>query len=516
MTDPASESADSGPASLGTTAPADAPAPAVSAAPSGSLPHQDEAACLPRLTVRSWFVDGVTPSAPAPFAASIPSRSLDFLEQLPEDRFSCWVRGRSGIVGFGRRLRLSAQGPRRFRELEQKWTALADGAEVDDRVELLGSGLVGFSAVAFADSSAVSSIIDVPEFVLGRRDGRVWLTHIAEVPGTGAGAASETGAASGSDSVPGAAGDAHASGGAGTAPGLDFRLTPRPLREPPVLSSEPGDVSPERYEEMVARASARLRSPRAGERKVVLARDEVITTDGDIDVRAVVGRLNQAFPNTWTFNVGGLVGATPELLIGVENGTVHSRVLAGTYRVERDPAEELAAARAQLSGHKDSIEHSYAIDSLAATLGSVTDELHVDREPHLLQLANVIHLASDAHGTLRAGTDGRPISPFRVAEAVHPTAAVGGTPRERAFELIAELEGMDRGRYAGPVGWVDGYGNGQFGIALRCGQLEERDRIRIFAGAGIMPDSDPVSERRETDAKLSPMRAALGVERSPR
>ncbi|GAA2100062.1 isochorismate synthase [Brevibacterium salitolerans] len=469
-----------------TRAPSPGPGEAA-ASPHAQNPERTaDPAHLPSLCVQSWYVDGLTPSGPAPFATAIPTRSLDFLEQLPQDRFSCWVRGRSGIVGFGRALRLTAQGPGRFRDLERQWDELRARASVDDRVGLLGSGLLGFSAIAFADGSRAASVVDVPEFVLGRRDGRVWLTHI---------------------------GAPEADGGRPASP-EDFRLTPRPLTAPAVLSAGPGEVSPERYEEIVEQASARLRSPQAGERKVVLARDEVITTDGDIDVRTVVGRLNSAFPSTWTFNVAGLVGATPELLIGVEDGAVHSRVLAGTYRVLEDPSAELAAARAQLSGHKDSIEHSYAIDSLAATLGSVTAELHVDREPHLLQLANVIHLASDAHGRLRTEDDGSALSPFRVAEAVHPTAAVGGAPRDRAFELITELEDMDRGRYAGPVGWVDGYGNGQFGIALRCGQLEERNRIRIFAGAGIMPDSDPASEREETDAKFAPMRAALGVERS--
>ena len=138
----------------------------------------------------------------------------------------------------------------------------------------------------------------------------------------------------------------------------------------------------------------------------------------------------------------------------------------------------------------------------------------MDPEPHLLQLANVIHLASDAHGRLRTRPDGTRVSPFEVARAVHPTAAVGGTPRDRAMDLISRFEEMDRGRYAGPVGWVDGYGNGQFGIALRCGQLEDRNRIRLFAGAGIMPDSDPATEVAETNAKLAPMRRALGLDRS--
>jgi menaquinone-specific isochorismate synthase len=440
------------------------------------------------LTVRSRFVDGLTPDAPAPFAGRLPTRSIDFLTQLPASGFSCWVRGRSGLVGIGRRLRLRASGADRFDDLAQQWDALVDAAQVDDRVELLGSGLVGFSAIAFDSGSTWESVIDVPEYLLGRRDGRVWLTHVCRRDGDGTGDG---------DAVPG------------------LQLSPTPLRQQRVVTREPGAVSPEKYQQIVARASARLRSPEAGERKIVLARDEVVTTEDEIDVRTLLGRLNAEFPSTWAFNVAGLVGATPELLIGVEDGAVHSRVLAGTYRVQEDPQQELAQARAPLGGRKDSVEHSYAIDSLASTLGPVTEELRVDPEPHLLQLANVIHLASDAHGRLRSRADGSRVSPFEVAKAVHPTAAVGGTPRDRAMELISDFEEMDRGRYAGPVGWVDGYGNGQFGIALRCGQLEDRNRIRLFAGAGIMPDSDPESELRETDAKFAPMRRALGVDWSP-
>ena len=439
------------------------------------------------LTVRSRFVDGLTPDAPAPFAGRLPTRSIDFLSQLPASGFSCWVRGRSGLVGIGRRLRLRASGADRFDDLAQQWDALVAAALLDDRVELLGSGLVGFSAIAFSSDSAWESVIDVPEYLLGRRDGRVWLTHVC----------GEDGDESDAGSVPG------------------LQLSPTPLRQQRVITREPGAVSPEKYQRIVARASARLRSPEAGERKIVLARDEIVTTEDEIDVRTLLGRLNAEFPSTWAFNVAGLVGATPELLIGVEDGAVHSRVLAGTYRVQEDPQQELAQARAHLGGRKDSVEHSYAIDSLASTLGPVTEELRVDPEPHLLQLANVIHLASDAHGRLRSRADGSRVSPFEVARAVHPTAAVGGTPRDRAMELISDFEEMDRGRYAGPVGWVDGYGNGHFGIALRCGQLEDRNRIRLFAGAGIMPDSDPESELRETDAKFAPMRRALGVDWSP-
>lgn len=471
----------------------------------------------PGFAVRSWFIDGVSPQAPRPFVQGLPASPQEFLAQLPPSGFSCWVRGTAGLVGIGRALRLRAAGPDRFDALSAAWQEIAAAAEVDNEVGLPGSGLIGFAALAFSAHSATASVIDIPRFVMGRRDGRVWLTAVT-TPG-----------------------DPEDAGG--------LALSHTPLAPPRAPRTRPGHVTPEDYVEIVARAVERLRAeagtgagaeagadgapgtpagagastgggtsagagPAAGEPlgKVVLARDEVVETDEEIDVRAVLGRLNSAYPTCWTFDVAGLVGATPELLIGVTDGQVTSRVLAGTYQVQGDPAEEIAAARAQLGSAKDSSEHAFAIDSLAASLSTVSEDLHVDAEPHLLQLATVIHLASDAHGTLRRGDHGCPTA-LEVARAVHPTAAVGGFPKDRAIEVIEELEDADRGRFAGPVGWIDERGNGQFGIALRCGQLEAPNRIRLFAGAGIMPDSDPASELAETEAKLAPMKRALGVER---
>lgn len=465
---------------------------------------------LPSLRVRSWFIDGVNPEAPRPFSSGLPTSPEDFLTKLPTDTLACWVRGHSGLVGFGRTLRLSATGADRFTRLSAAWRALAGTAEVDDPVQLPGSGLLGFSSLAFADDSRTASVIDVPTFLMGRRDGRVWLTQI-------------------------------------TYPDQDvspLRLSDARLSPVRGARLSAGRVTAGKYRRIVGEVSARLRAaaddPADDLLKVVLARDTVVQADADIDLRAVLGRLNRAFPSTWTYAVAGLVGATPELLIGVQDGVVSSRVLAGTYRVQHDPESELDAARKQLGAHKDSQEHRYAIHSLEQSLTPLSSDLRVDSEPHLLALSNVIHLASDARGTLDTrvpaagsaaaggvrggagdpgpgagpGTGGAADRPWalEVAAAVHPTAAVGGVPTDQATRVIRESEAADRGRFAGPIGWVDGYGNGQLGIALRCGQLEARDRIRLWAGAGIMPDSDPESELAETWAKMKPMRQALGLE----
>lgn len=446
----------------------------------------DILAAPPHLNVASRFVDDVDPGPGFPFESGLPTTVEQTLELLPTTAFSCWVRDTSGLIGFGRTLRISARGPERFAELSEAWSAIAEAASVEDEVDLLGSGLMCFATVAYSGESSVDSILHIPEFVLGRRGGRVWLTSIT-------------------------AADEHP---------LPPVLHPEPLRRIGSATSEPGELDPTRWARLVEQVSAMLTPIDTSAevdaftddptlRKIVLARDEVVTTVDDIDVRAVLGALNRSYPSCWTFDIAGLIGSTPELLIGVENGRVTSRVLAGTYRVENNPMDEMSEARKLLSAHKDSTEHAFAIASLQRSLGSVAEDVTVDERPHLLPLANVIHSASDAQATLAADSD---LNALDIAAAVHPTAAVGGYPQASAVAHVDELEPLDRGRYSGPVGWMDGRGNGQFGIALRCGQLEDRNRIRLYAGAGIMPDSDPAAEVAETDAKLAPMRRALGLD----
>ena len=215
--------------------------------------------------------------------------------------------------------------------------------------------------------------------------------------------------------------------------------------------------------------------------KVVLARDVVVTTDGPVDPRHLLTRLAATYPSCWAFSVDGLLGATPEMLVRRIGDTVTSRVLAGTMRRSSDATNDASLASALLDSAKDHAEHEYAVNSVALALAAHCTDLDVPETPRLLRLANVQHLATDVRGVL---ADGAPV--LALAASLHPTAAVCGTPTERAFAVIRELEGMDRGRYAGPVGWVDARGDGEFGIALRCGRLEAEDRLRLFAGCGLV------------------------------
>jgi menaquinone-specific isochorismate synthase len=264
------------------------------------------------------------------------------------------------------------------------------------------------------------------------------------------------------------------------------------------------------WEEAVAEAVAAIRA--GGLRKVVLARDLFASATGPIDARAVLGRLARRYPDCFTFACDGLIGATPELLVRRAGRQVSALVLGGTAPRGGDPAQDEALGSELLASAKNTEEHAYAVASIRDALRPLCDMLDVEARPALLKLPNLQHLGTQVRGTL---TDSRaPKSALALAAAVHPPAAVCGTPPGAALELIRELEQMDRERYAGPVGWVDAEGNGEWGIALRCAQLSG-GTARLFAGCGIVAGSDPAAELAETLVKFQPMRDALEAENRP-
>lgn len=403
------------------------------------------------LTVRTRLIHEVDPLWDQPL-----------LDLLPDDSPMSWVTGDEGLVGWGVAARLDTSGPERFSEAESWWNRVHQRMDVDDEVRLPGSGPVAFTSMAFADSPG-RSVMVVPEVVVGQRDGVRWITTV---------------------------GDA------------DPKRSD-PVRSPGEVQYDEGQLSAEGYRSAIAEAVRRMCRP-DGIGKVVLARDLVATTSRPVDTRFLLHRLARRHPDCWTFSVDGLVGATPELLLERAGDQVRSRVLAGTAW-PRDGVSADALAEELFDSRKNRGEHHYAVDSLASGLGPFCRTLAVPGEPEVLRLRNVMHLATNVSGTLHP--DGPSV--LRMLAAVHPTAAVGGSPTADAVDMIGELEGMDRERYSGPVGWVDGEGNGEFGIALRCAQLEDSRRLRLFAGCGIVADSDPDSEVLEANAKFLPLREAL-------
>ena len=264
-------------------------------------------------------------------------------------------------------------------------------------------------------------------------------------------------------------------------------------RVPESLTFGQGSMSRTQWRDSVRSMAARLREGAAD--KAVMARDMTIRCSRGFDERFLLERLTDLYPSTWRFCVDSLVGASPEMLIAAACGTASSRVLAGTCK----PGEGQALA----SSAKDLREHELASESVSSILERLCLDVRA-QGPFLLSLPNVVHLATDIHARLGAA------HLLDLVAALHPTAAVCGTPRDAAMRLIEELEDTERGRYSGPVGWVDTAGDGEFAIALRCG-LASGTRLRLFAGAGIMPDSDPNVELTETEAKMRPLLDALGV-----
>ena len=259
-----------------------------------------------------------------------------------------------------------------------------------------------------------------------------------------------------------------------------------------------------RWEQAVAEAVAAIKA--GSLHKVVLARDVFATAAAPIDARPLLQRLAGRYPDCFTFACDGMIGATPELLVSRAGREVSALVLGGTLPRGADPAEDLALGEELLASAKNHEEHAYAVVSIREALEPLCEKLEVDARPALLKFPNLQHLGTRVRGTL-AG-DGTPKSVLALAAAVHPPAAVCGTPTGTALDLIRDLEHMDRERYAGPVGWVDAEGNGEWGIAIRCAQLSGHT-ARLFAGCGIVAGSEPAAEFAETLVKLQPMRGAL-------
>ena len=380
---------------------------------------------------------------------------------------SSWVHEGHGLIGLGRALVIEAHGADRIEALRAAWRAVVGAAWWRDALVRPGTGPVALGAITFSPSSEQSSVLVVPEVLVGCDDSGAWLTTVV----------------SGADD-----------------------------------GSEPEHPDPEMLlEAMTAQARAAAdREPASddGESGGTTAVEAGALSEEQWcrAVCATQERMRAGQARTWVFAVDQMVGASPELLLRLRDRRLMSRVLAGTAR--RHAGEDaLATARlaSWLEGsEKNNREHELARDSAITALEPLCSVVEAPAR-FVLTLPNVLHLASDVTGVV-AGDTGA----LALVDALHPTAAVCGTPTQAAARLIEEAESMDRGRYAGPVGWVDWHGEGEWCIALRSAQLPEagpgpRSPARVFGGGGIMPDSEPVDELAETTAKMRPMLGALGV-----
>lgn len=523
---------------------------------------------------------------------------------------SCWLHEGYGLVGLGRLLTLSAppaepvstastesvstpsaepavsthfaqtgpspsadapnhNPPRRIEQLRQAWRHEVGQASWIDQVRRPGSGPLALGAITFSATSQASSVLVVPQVLVGRDRQGWWLTRfeLSPAPTTPRGevfrgqpyspqlsfvrtvadntalenadlagildfvsVCAQGHAASATKTSPaGAQAQASAATSASSPAGVGQTNAPAVVQTSPAAvestkTSQSSTLSDSQWTEAVELATQALKQQRAI--KVVLARDSYLNSS--LTLGATLEHLATRFATTWTFSVDGMIGASPEMLLQLREREVFSRVLAGTARrrANMDQGELEQLADWLRGSPKNSREHQLAAASAVKALTPITEQLRVS-EPFALTLPNVIHLATDIYGQV-AGDTGA----LALVEALHPTAAVCGTPTAAAAQLITELEGMDRERYAGPVGWVDWRGEGQWCIALRSGQVlastpqlagtqsgpagypmgnQPVGSVRIFAGAGIMPDSVAADELAETNAKMAPMRAALGL-----
>jgi len=390
---------------------------------------------------------------------------LPLLDLLPADAPIAWVRGGDGLVGWGVHASTTVSGPTRFSDARAWWHAQLETFSVADAVHASGTGPILFTSFSF--SQAEESVLVIPKVIVGQRNGKSWLTWIGDL----------------------------------AQPILPTEKTSTSTANL-IWQDEP--ISQSDWESQVSKLVREIQSGNVD--KVVLARDQSAKADIEIDVRNVLRNLARDYPSTWNFAVDGLVGATPELLLRSSKGMVTSRVLAGTISKTGDDERDLALAGSLARSSKDLEEHNYAVRSVADALEPFCSSTNVPESPFVLHLTNVMHLATDVTGALVETT--KRVDSFSLLEKLHPSAAVCGTPTQKAFELIAANEGINRGRYAGPVGWIDAAGDGELGIALRCGQISGTD-VRIFAGCGIVNGSIPAKELAESEAKFAPMRSAL-------
>lgn len=399
---------------------------------------------------------------------------VDLLDVAGDDGY-LFDQGGVGFAGAGVAARIALPtGPGRLHAAADVVESALAGIGGDDEVRRAGTGPVAFVALPFADGAATEAV--VPALVVGRdADGTRWLTTVAP--------------------------------GDGPAPDSEAVLADRlARRSDPALAPTTFQVVPARPPEgWCASVATAVEALRAGELgKVVLAREVLVEADRPFDVAAVLGRLRASYPSSMVYAFEGFVGASPELLVSRTGDVVRSHPMAGTTPRTGDPETDARLAARLLASAKDRAEHQITIDVVLDNVLPFCSYVDSEPEPSVVALANVAHLASLVEGRLSSP----PASVLALAAALHPTPAVCGWPQDDALALLGALEELDRGRYTGAVGWTDARGDGRLAVAIRCAEIEGR-RARLFAGNGIVADSDPETELAETRAKLQALLGAV-------
>ena len=406
-------------------------------------------------------------------------------ERIPEDPSALWLHGSGGLIGIGEAARLEATGADRFDALARAFRAVSDNAEVEDLANLRGSGLVAFASFSYSPGSSRPSRLVIPRYLLGSVDGCAFLTIVS----------TENEAAVGTS--PTSAEQVLALFQAGKSP----TVAPRAMR--PVHSGEA-------YRGLVKEAVQEI-DDGVAEKIVLSERFEIDlgALEATSLVPALASQLSRRYPTAWTFALDDIVGASPEMLVRTEGSTVFSRVLAGSRPVSGD--EELSAEERETFLHdpKERSEHDFAARSVREPLERLGVRLAPSEGPFVLHVPGIEHLATDIRGVAPEG-----LGILEIAGALHPSAAVSGTPLSVANEVIARLERVDRAGYASPVGWIGADGDGELAIALRMAHVGATT-LTVQAGGGLVSDSDPLTEHAEALAKTRPIVRALEALSSP-
>ena len=385
-------------------------------------------------------------------------------------------------------------GDGRFAAAAGAWRELAGRAVCDVPDGPAGAGLVAVGGFAFAPaggaaphwSSFGAATLTVPELALARRGGDVRLTvAVLAAPDDMAeelvGRVERRLAATREQPLP--------------------LLDPAPAGRFRIASTAP----PEHYEAAVARAVERIEA--GAFEKIVLAREVAVHAPAPHDAAAVFGVLRAGFGSCFVFCAGrgdaAFVGASPELLVRREGLRASTVALAGSTRRSADPAVDAHLGEQLLRSEKDREEQAIVTRRIARALKPLSVWVAAPDEPRIVRVANIQHLATPIRAQLT-----QPLSVLELAGLLHPTPAVGGEPHAAAAPLIPAFEGLDRGWYAGPVGWTDANEDGEFCVALRCALLRGAE-ARLYAGVGVVRDSDPTAELAETEVKLGALLPVL-------
>jgi salicylate biosynthesis isochorismate synthase/menaquinone-specific isochorismate synthase len=423
-------------------------------------------------------------------SADVDPSAVVFASRAAGEHWFCFEqpdRDGSAIAALGIVTRLQAGGADRFARVAAAWRELTAGAVADAPDGPPGAGLVALGGFAFAPDGGhaphwagfASADLVVPEVALARRGDDVRLTLAAL-------AAPDDVAEELADRL--------------VARAAALRLDPLPLLDPaPVGRFRVDSVAPpEHYEGAVARAVEGIRA--GALEKIVLAREVTVQAPSAHDAAAVFGVLRAGFESCYVFCAGrgdaAFVAASPELLIRRDGHRAQTVALAGSTRRSADPAVDDHLGEQLLRSDKDREEQAIVVRRIARALRPYAVWVAAPDEPTLIKVANIQHLATPIRAQLTS-----PLSAIELAGLLHPTPAVGGEPHAAAAPLIPALEGLDRGWYAGAVGWTDANDDGEFCVALRCALLRGTE-ARLYAGVGVVRDSDPAAELNETEIKL--------------